>query len=32
MLKLATKMKKYGELIEDILRETGLSENDIAHL
>ena len=32
VLKLATKMKKYGETIDEIIKETGLSENEIAKL
>jgi hypothetical protein len=32
MLKLATKMKKYGEIVEDIMRETGLTKNEIENL
>ena len=32
MLKLATKMKKYGESTEDIIRETGLTANEIEKL
>ena len=31
-LKLAVKMKKYGERIEDIIHETGLSEKEITDL
>jgi hypothetical protein len=31
-LKLAQKMKKYGESIEDIMRETGLSKDEIEKL
>jgi membrane protein involved in colicin uptake len=32
MFKLALKMKKYGEPLDEIIRETGLNENDIANL
>jgi len=32
MLKLAAKMKRYGESIEDIMRETGLTEQEIKNL
>jgi uncharacterized protein YxeA len=32
MLKLATKMKRYGESIEDIIRETGLTEQEMKNL
>ena len=32
MLKLALKMKKYGESIADIIEETGLSSEEIANL
>jgi len=32
MRKLATKMKKYGEPIEDIVKETGLSREEIENL
>ncbi len=32
MKKLATKMKKYGETIEDIIKETGLSREEIEKL
>jgi Skp family chaperone for outer membrane proteins len=32
MLKLATKMKKYGESVEDIMYETGLTKNEIENL
>jgi predicted transposase/invertase (TIGR01784 family) len=31
-IKLATKMKKYGECVEDIMRETGLTEQEIENL
>jgi hypothetical protein len=32
MLKLATKMKRYGESVEDIIRETGLTKQEIENL
>jgi hypothetical protein len=32
MRKLASKMKKYGEPISEIVKETGLSEDEITHL
>jgi hypothetical protein len=32
MLKLATKMKRYGESMDDIMRETGLTQNEIEKL
>jgi hypothetical protein len=32
MIKLAKKMKKYGETIEDIMKETGLSDKEIEKL